>query len=82
MLDFEAFVDIALMLDDLNRCCSSRKEIAVYAYDYWSDFQASKNSICAVGCIPSLLDVLEENALCGDEDCEYWRDLIISEISD
>ena len=51
--------------------------MAQNAYDYYSDFKASKESGIVMHSISKLIELLAED---GSEDAKYWFDCLISEL--
>lgn len=76
-LEYGDFYDIAAYGNENWKGSYTPKEVAQNAYDYYSDFKASKESGFVMYSISKLIELLAED---GSEDAEYWFDCLISEL--
>jgi hypothetical protein len=76
-LEYEDFYDIAAYGNENWKGSYTPKEVAQNAYDYYSDFKASKESGIVMHSISKLIELLAED---GSEDAKYWFDCLISEL--
>lgn len=78
MLEYSDFYDIAAYGNENWKGSYSPKEVACNAYDYYSDFKASKEQGKPTDLIQKLLMLLLDD---GSEDCKCWFWYIVREIT-
>ena len=76
-LEYGDFYDIAAYGNENWKGSYTPKEVAQNAYDYYSDFKASKESGFVMYSISKLIELLAKD---GSEDAKYWFDCLISEL--
>lgn len=77
MLEYGDFYDIAEYGNENWKGNYTSKEVAENAYNYYSDFQASKESGIVMYSISKLIELLADD---GSEDAKYWFNCMISEL--
>lgn len=77
MLEYSDFYDIASYGNVAWKGSFTPKEIACNAFDYWGDFNASKEKEKPTHTIKELAKLLEED---GGEECREWLYNIATEL--
>ena len=69
MLEYSDFYDIATYGNQMWKGSFTQKEVACNAYDYYADFQWSKENDMVARTIQGLAKLLAED---GSEECKDW----------